>query len=185
MILLHLRFIYFQIKIFAYFCRPEMSAAGVSCSRGVQAARLEENFSEFSKWLECLKPDGLPTPLKMGEPAHFKHSSHLLNSENFSSSRAAWTPLVGRGGHSGAIKGLTPSKFWSPYFWPLDDCLIALKSSKNAPISKLFSFLIYDFSLRSYVLCVLMIYIDPHGSNNSRHGSLHLWCSCFEIRYHL
>ena len=67
----------------------------------------------------------------------------------------------------------------------LDDCLIALKSSKNAPISKLFSFLIYDFSLRSYVLCVLMIYIDPHGSNNSRHGSLHLWCSCFEIRYHL
>ena len=62
--------------------------------RGVQAARLEENFSEFSKWLECLKPDGLPTPLKMGEPAHFKHSSHLLNSENFSSSRAAWTPLL-------------------------------------------------------------------------------------------
>ena len=36
----------------------------------------------------------------------------------------------------------------------LDDCLIALKSSKNAPISKLFSFLIYDFSLWSYVLCV-------------------------------
>ena len=32
----------------------------------------------------------------------------------------------------------------------LDDCLIALKSSKNAPISKLFSFLIYDFSLQSY-----------------------------------
>ena len=38
-------------------------------------------------------------------------------------------------------------------FW-LDDCLIALKFSKNAPISKLFSFLIYDFSLQSYVLCV-------------------------------
>ena len=34
-------------------------------------------------------------------------------------------------------------------------CLITLKSSKNAPISKLFSFLIYDSSLRSYVLCIL------------------------------
>ena len=32
-----------------------------------------------------LKPCGLPTPLKMGQPAGFKDSNHLLNSENFSS----------------------------------------------------------------------------------------------------
>ena len=38
----------------------------------------------------------------------------------------------------------------------LDDCLIALKFSKNAQISKLFLFLIYNFSLQSYVLCVYL-----------------------------
>ena len=45
----------------------------------------EEKFSEFNKWFECLKPGGLPTPFKMGQPAGFKDSNHLLNSENFSS----------------------------------------------------------------------------------------------------
>ena len=40
----------------------------------------------------------------------------------------------------------------------VDDCLIALNFSRNALISTLFSFLIYDFSLRSYVLCVSRAY---------------------------
>ena len=44
------------------------------------------------------------------------------------------------------------------FFCMLTRCLIALKFSKNAPISKLFSFLIYDFSLLSYVLCVSRAY---------------------------
>ena len=38
-------------------------------------------------------------------------------------------------------------------FW-LDACLIALKFSKDAPISKLFSFFKSDYSLQCYVLLV-------------------------------
>ena len=32
-----------------------ISVTELCCTRGVQAARLEEKFSEFNKWLECLK----------------------------------------------------------------------------------------------------------------------------------
>ena len=62
--------------------------------RVVQAERLEEKFSEFNEWFECLKWAVWPILRGVGKLSGLKHSSYLLNSEKFSSSRAAWTPLV-------------------------------------------------------------------------------------------
>ena len=41
--------------VFRVLCESGAVSSVTQPSRGVQAARLEEKFSEFNKWLECLK----------------------------------------------------------------------------------------------------------------------------------